>query len=98
MNKTKVKDFTIENVRGHFIVSLDDRQLSVEDSHTEAEQFIDTYIDSLKEYIIYYEYLDKDDRWIFTHTILFALSEDEAKKEFESKNKRIIRSVDVRLS
>lgn len=93
------KDFDIKNERGHFIIFLNKEQLSVEDSHEEAKQFISAYLRDLKRFIIFYEYLTKDDRWVLTHVSLEALSEEDAKIKLKSNIKKSlkIRNLDVRV-
>lgn len=99
MNRIKKDSFEIENVRGHFVVKYKGEQISVEDSYQEAEQFISDYKDSLTDFIIYYEYLTKDDRWILAHSSVTAVSDKEAEMKFKSKiGRKTIRGVDVRLA
>lgn len=99
MNRVKKDCFEIENVKGHFIVKYNGEQISVEDSYQEAEQFISDYKSNLTDFIIYYEYLTKDDRWIFTHSSVTAVSDKEAEMKFKSQvGRKTIRGVDVRLA
>lgn len=99
-NTVSDKNFDIKNERGHFIIFLNHEQLSVEDTHEEAKQFIDDYMKNLKSFIVFYEYLTKDDRWVLTHALMEALSVEEARMKLISKAKKSkrIRNIDVQLA